>query len=68
MTPATPRQAISLSALAVRRANNGGKAMLAEAWADTDLAEAILSRTESWRAYRRDHPRRGPGSRQPAPL
>ena len=53
--PATPRQAKALSALADRQASS--HAYTEDAWLDTNLAEKILRRTTSWRAYRRAHPR-----------
>jgi hypothetical protein len=54
-TPATHRQAKALSALAERQASN--HAYTEDAWLDTDLAEKVLNRTKSWRAYRRINPR-----------
>lgn len=56
-TPATSRQSKALSALAERRSRNGGSAMPAHAWDDTNVAEKILMRSPSWRTYRKQYPR-----------
>ena len=50
---ATLIQQRALTALGLRT----GKAMRAELWDDTDLAERRLLYTKSWRAYRKRHPR-----------